>query len=128
MLFAAYYSLGFGKSDFSSPNWSPKANFEIIDMLVKFLPGSYDTFEPSGIPFLYCGTLTLIMLPIYFVSKKITPREKIASLAMIAFFIFSFIFNPLDLVWHGFSAPNWLNGRYSFMFCFFLLLLAYTAF
>ena len=128
MLIAAYYSLGFGKSDFSTPNWSPKANFEIIDMLVKFLPGSYDTFEPSGIPFLYCGILTLIMLPIYFVSKKITPREKVASLAVIAFFLFSLIFNPLDLVWHGFSTPNWLNGRYSFMFCFFLLILAYKAF
>ena len=128
MLVAAYYSLGFGKSDFSSPNWSPKANFEIIDMLVKFLPGSYDTFEPVGIPFLYCGILTLIMLPIYFVSKKITPREKVAALAMVAFFLFSLIFNPLDLVWHGFSTPNWLNGRYSFMFCFFLLILAYKAF
>ena len=128
MLIAAYYSLGFGKSDFSNPNWSAKANFEIVDILVKFLPGSYDTFEPSGIPFLYCGVLTLIMLPVYFVTKKISPREKVASLFMIAFFLFSLVFNPLDLVWHGFSAPNWLNGRYSFIFCFFILILAYKAF
>ena len=47
---------------------------------------------------------------------------------MVAFFLFSLVFNPLDLVWHGFSTPNWLNGRYSFIFCFFLLILAYKAF
>ena len=97
-------------------------------MLVKFLPGSYDTFEPAGIPFLYCGLLSLILLPVYFVSRKISPREKVASAAIVAFLIFSLIFNPVDLVWHGFSAPNWLNGRYSFLLCFFILVLAYKAF
>ena len=128
MLVAAYYSLGFGKSEFSSPNWSPKANFSLIDMLAKFLPGSYDTFEPSGIPFLYCGLLSLIMLPVYFMTRKISSREKVASFALMAFLIFSLVFNPLDLVWHGFSMPNWLNGRYSFMLCFVMLILAYKAF
>ena len=128
VLIAAYYSLRFGKTEFSNPNWSPKANFDILDMLVKFLPGSYDTFEPAGIPFLYCGLLSLILLPVYFVSRKISPREKVASAAIVAFLIFSLIFNPVDLVWHGFSAPNWLNGRYSFLLCFFILVLAYKAF
>ncbi|MBE6593529.1 MAG: hypothetical protein E7642_05995 [Ruminococcaceae bacterium] len=125
MLIAAYYSLGFGKSDFSSPNWSVKAKFEILDFLVKFLPGSYDTFEPSGLPFIYCGLLTLILIPVYFTAKKINPREKIASAALLAVFLISFIVNPIDLIWHGFSTPNWLNGRYSFLFCFILLILAY---
>ena len=128
MLLAAYYSLGFGKSEFSSTNWSPKANFDVLDMLTKFLPGAYDTFEPVGIPFLYCGLLTLILIPVYFMAKAIRPREKIASAAMIGIFLFSLIFNPADLVWHGFSVPNWLNGRYSFLFCFFLLIIAYKAF
>lgn len=127
MLIAAYYSLKFGKTEFSSPNWDMQAKFDIVDFLVKLLPGSYDTVEPAGIPFVYCGLLTIILVPIYFISKKISLREKICSFALVTVFLFSFIVKPLDLIWHGFSNPNWLNGRYSFMFCFILLVLAYKA-
>ena len=70
MLIAAYYSLQFGKTKFSSPNWAMEANFDILDFMTKFLPGSYDTVEPSGLPFVYCGILTIILIPIYFLSKK----------------------------------------------------------
>ena len=128
MLIAAYYSLQFGKTEFSSPNWAMEANFDIVDFLTKFLPGSYDTVEPSGLPFVYCGLMTLLLLPIYFLSKKISSREKIASLALISVLVLSLIVKPLDLIWHGFSMPNWLNSRYSFMLCFVLLVIAYKAF
>ena len=128
MLIAAYYSLQFGKTEFSSPNWNMEANFDVIDFLTKFLPGSYDTVEPSGLPFVYCGILTLLLLPIYFLSKKISSREKIASLALLSVLILSLILKPLDLIWHGFAMPNWLNSRYSFLLCFVLLVIAYKAF
>lgn len=128
MLIAAYYSLGFGKTEFSSPNWALKAKFDILDFLSKFLPGAYDTVEPSGLPFVYCGILALILLPVYFTAKKVSNREKIASASLLAVFLISFIVNPIDLIWHGFSVPNWLNGRYSFLFCFVLLVIAYKGF
>ena len=125
MLIAAYYSLGFGKSDFSNPNWSLTAKFEILDFFSKILPGAYDTVEPAGLPFIYCGILAVILLPVYFTAKKISSRERVASAALLAVFLASFFINPLDLIWHGFSVPNWLNGRYSFLFCFTVLVLAY---
>lgn len=128
MLLAAFYSLQFGKTEFSSPNWNMAANFDIVDFLTKFLPGAYDTVEPSGLPFVYCGLLSVILLPVYFLSKKITTREKIASLAILGVLILSLFLKPLDLIWHGFSMPNWLNSRYSFLFIFILLILAYKAF
>lgn len=127
MLYAAYYSLGFGKSDFSTPSWALRGNFDILDFLVKFLPGSHDTYEPSGLPIIYCGLLCVILLPIYFTAKKISSREKVASAAILAVFLISFIVNPIDLIWHGFSTPNWLNARYSFLFSFLLLIIAYKA-
>ncbi|MBR6051167.1 MAG: YfhO family protein, partial [Clostridia bacterium] len=34
----------------------------------------------------------------------------------------------IDLVWHGFQKPNWLNYRYAYMFCFFLVLWGMRAF
>jgi len=128
ILLTTMYSLSFGKTDFTNPSWSFGFKFDIFDFLIKFLPGSYDTVRPEGLPFVYCGTLALILVPVYFLSSKITAREKIMSGCMIAFFVLSFSITVVDLVWHGFQKPNWLNYRYSFMLCFFLLTLACRAF
>lgn len=128
VLLPALYSLTFGKTTFSNPNFSPYQRFDFLDLISKLFPGSYDTVRPEGLPFVYCGTLALILLPFYFLSKKITVREKIASGIFLLFFVVSFNINTLDMIWHGFQRPNWLNYRYSFMFCFFVLVLAYKAF
>lgn len=128
IVLGAYYSLGFGKSDFSSPNWEFKTNFDLIDFFTKFLPGSYDTVRPEGLPYVYCGILTLLLVPAYFLTTKIKAREKVASVFFVLIFVLSFISSPLDLIWHGFQNPNWLNYRYSFMLIFFLLILAYKGF
>ena len=125
---SAYYALTFGKDEFTNPSWAFKAKFTFMELLTKLLPGSFDTVRPEGLPFIYCGTLVLFLVPLYFLSKKFSIREKIFSLAFIAFFLVSFCLNPLDLIWHGFQNPNWLNYRYSFMLCFILLVLAYKAF
>ena len=128
MVLGAYYALGFGKTGFSNPNWAPSINFDFLDFFAKFLPGAYDTVRPEGLPMVYTGILTLVLIPIYFMSKKFSVRERVASLGLICFFVISFMVNTLDLIWHGFQAPNWLNYRYSFMLCFFMLVLAYKAF
>jgi len=128
IVLGAYYSLTFGKSTFSNPNWALRSKFDLLDFFTKFLPGSYDTVRPEGLPFVYTGILTLLLVPIYFVSKKIPSREKVASLGVIVLFVLCFIASPLDLIWHGFQNPNWLNHRYSFMLCFLLLVFAYKGF
>ncbi|MBR4034345.1 MAG: YfhO family protein, partial [Clostridia bacterium] len=122
---SAYYSLQFGKNEFSNPNFSFSVRFDIIDFLTKFFPGSYDTVRPEGLPFVYCGVLTLFCVPLYFLSKKFSTREKVFSAGLIAFFVLSFSINTLDMIWHGFQKPNWLNYRYSFMLCFILVVIAY---
>lgn len=122
---SAYYSLKFGKNEFSNPNFSFSVRFDIIDFLTKFFPGTYDTVRPEGLPFVYCGVLTLFCVPIYFLSKKFSTREKVFSAGLIIFFVISFAINTLDMIWHGFQKPNWLNYRYSFMLCFVLIVIAY---
>ncbi len=128
IILSAYYSLTFGKNEFSNPNWALKAKFDILDFFTKLLPGSYDTVRPQGLPFVYCGVLALITAPVYFMAKSIKSREKIASLAVLGILVLCFIASPLDLIWHGFQNPNWLNHRYSFMFCFMLLVIGYKGF
>ena len=128
IVLGAYYSLQFGKTEFTDPSWDIKFKFDFYDLLFKLLPSSYDTVRIDGLPFVYCGLLTVLLAPLFFCSKKFTAREKIASGVLILIFVFSFVISTLDLVWHGFQKPQWLNARFSFMFCFFLIFLAFRAF
>lgn len=128
MLIPAYHSLTLGKMDFSSPNFTPKAKFKFVDVIPKLLFGAYDTCRPEGLPTLFTGTLTLILLPLYFTNRNINIRKKILSAAVLFFLFMSMNISTLDLAWHGFQNPNWLNYRYSFIACAFMLVMAYDAF
>lgn len=128
IVLGAYYSLGFGKNEFSDPSWDIFLRIDFFDVLFKLLPSSYDTVRIDGLPFIYCGLLTVVLAPLFFCSKKFTTREKIVSGVFLLIFVLSFMISVVDLVWHGFQKPQWLNNRYSFMFCFFLVFLAFRAF
>ena len=122
------YSLTFGKTTFTTPDYGFDQRFDFLDIFLKFFPGSYDTVRPEGLPWIYCGTLAIVLLPIYFMTSGIRMREKIFNAGIMIFFLISFNSTTIDLIWHGFQRPNWLNNRYSFMFCFIFILCAYQAF
>ncbi len=128
IILPAYYSLQLGKSDFTTPSYELTQNYTFLELLGKLFPGSYDSVRPEGMPFLYAGTLSLIFVPFYFICRRVSTREKIAGGVMISLFFISFNLSLVDLVWHGFQFPNWLNHRYSFLLVFFLVLFAYRAF
>lgn len=128
MIGAAYYSLQFGKNEFSEPNWDIVARFDLFDLFPKLLPGSYDTVMHEGIPLLYSGVLTLFMIPIYFLAKHVPSREKIFYGSFTLLYVLIMVINPLDLIMHGFQEPNCLNYRYSFIVIFLLLIMAYKGF
>lgn len=127
-IICSYYSLTFGKTEFTNPSYTLTQKFDFLDLISKMYFGSYDTVRPEGWPFVYTGTLTIILMPLYFLTKKTPLREKISSLILCIVMIFSFNASTLDLVWHGMQRPNWLNYRYSFMLCFIFLIMAYKAF
>ncbi len=128
IILPAYYSLTFGKTTFSNPSYTFTQKFDFLDLISKMFPASYDTVRPEGWPFVFSGTLTSILLPIFFMTGRITPRQKIAYGALMGFFVFSFNSSTIDLIWHGFQRPNWLNYRYSFIFCFVIIVMAYMVF
>ncbi len=125
---AAYYSLQFGKNDFSEPNWDIFSRFDLFDLFPKLLPGSYDTVMHEGLPLLYCGILMLFMLPIYIMAKRVKSREKVFYCGFVLLYVLIMVLNPTDLVMHGFQMPNCLNYRYSFIVIFLLLIMAYKGF
>ncbi len=124
IILGASYSLSFGKNEFSNPNFTPELRFDPLSFFVKMLPGAYDTVEPEGLPTVFCGTLVLFLVPLYLFNRRIERRERIASLVLLAVFYVSMSVSTLDILWHGGQAPNWLNYRYSFMFCFLLLVMS----
>lgn len=125
---SAYYSLKFGKSDLQQSDFSAFTRFDILDLLAKTFFYSFDTIRWEGTPNIYAGTLVLLMIPVYFFSKKVTTREKIGYIAICAVFVLSMSINTLDLMWHGFQLPIWLNYRYSFMLSFVMLIIAYKGY
>ncbi len=128
ILLPALYSLTLGKNNFSDPNFTPTQKFDFLDLISMLYPGSYDTVRPEGLPLIYCGLPAIIFLPLYFISKHIKHREKIASAIFGVFFVLSFNLSTVDMFWHGMQKPNWLNYRYSFMLCFLILILGIKVF
>lgn len=128
IILPTYYSLGFGKTTFSNPTYGYKPRFDLIDLAAKLFLNAYDTVRPEGLPILYCGMLTLLFVPLFFIAKKVSLREKVGTGALIGIFVLSFSIDAVDKFWHGMQAPNWLNYRYSFMLIFILIVAAAKAF
>lgn len=128
IIYPAYTSLQFGKSTFSDTEYTFDLRFDILDFFSKLFPGSYDTVRPEGLPFIYCGVLTLIMVPLYFITSRIRWQERMMGGVILTVLFLCFNINAIDIIWHGFQKPNWLNYRYSYMLTFLMLVMAYKAF
>ena len=108
-----------------------KSYYSIFDFLANHLASVNPTIRSSGedvLPNVYCGIATVILVPLYLFTKSISLKEKVANVALLGIFYFSFNINILNYIWHGFHYPNDLPYRFSFMYSFMLLLIAYKAF
>ena len=121
------------KSSSATANTMPdeyKSYFNIFDFLANHLAGLEPTIRSSGedvLPNVYCGMLTVLLIPLYLFSKRISSTEKIASIVLLAVMYFSFNINFVNFFWHGFHFPNDLPYRQSFMYSFILLIMAFKA-
>ena len=82
----------------------------------------------EGLPNVYCGFSALILAVCFCCCGKIRLREKLCSVFLLVFLLLSCIFRYLDYVWHGFHFPNMLPYRFSFLFSFVTICMAYRAF
>lgn len=86
--------------------------------------------EPSfkeGLPNLYCGVGSIMLGILFLLSWDVKWREKLCSLFLLLFFNASFVIRQLDYIWHGFHFPNMIPYRFSFLYSFVLLVMAYRA-
>lgn len=71
----------------------------------------------------FSSTLIILLLPMYYLNKKINVREKLAFSAIIVFLLLPIISPFLNKLWHAFTVPNCFNYRYSFTLIFTLILM-----
>ncbi len=95
---------------------------QIISRQMTFSP-SYTWLEHY--PNIYAGVILVALIPLFFMLPKIPVRQKIIKGVIIGIFIFSFMFNIPEYIWHGFHFPNCLPARQSFIYIFFILTCGY---
>ena len=102
-----------------------KFNMNFLNIFYKFLPGSTSNYDLEyGMVNIYVSLFVIILVIKYFFNKKISKKERIATLIFILFFLFSISFNLLDFAWQLFQKPIWYPNRYIFTFSFFLITIA----
>ena len=128
VLIPVYNSLKLGKFEFTTPDFSMATQFDFLTFITKLFPLSYDTVYPEGMPMVYCGTLTLLLIPLYFLNSRISMKEKTSYGILSILVVVLMYLKPIDIVMHGFQVPNWLPFRYSFAFSFLFIFISYRAF
>lgn len=134
MILPVYNALALGKFDFSDPDYSFQTMFKPLELLACLLPNQYYSVNVDtgtgyyGRPEIYCGVLTLVLVPLFFLNKKIKTNKKIGNALLLFIMFMSMYIKPLNMMWHGGQDPNWLPYRYSFIVSFLLVSMAAEVF
>ena len=82
---------------------------------------SQDYFLPN----ISSGITLLVLLISFFFNSGIKIKDKIMAIIFMLILFVSFIYVPLDFIWHGFHTPNDLPFRYSFIYVFIINVIAF---
>lgn len=102
----------------------------IFDFLANHLTSLEPTIRSSGdtvLPNVYCGVITVMLVPLYIFCDKIKAKERAAHIILLAVFFLGFNLNFANYIVHAFHFPNDLPFRFSFIYSFLLLTIAYKA-
>ena len=101
-----------------------KIDFEKLKFLINVPFNNYVYAFSQKSCFIFSSTLTILLLPMYYLNRSISKREKIGFTAIIIFLLLPLISPFLNKLWHAFTVPNCFNYRYSFTLVFILILMA----
>ena len=100
----------------------------LLDAMRQVAGNMGGAIEPNfkdGLPNLYCGVGTILLAVLYLMAKEVKLRDKLCALSLLLFFNVSFIIRQLDYIWHGFHFTNMIPYRFSFLYSFVMLYMAY---
>ena len=91
------------------------------------MSGAVELNFKEGLPNVYAGVGTILLAFLYLLAKQVKLRDKLCGVVLLLFFNVSFIIRQLDYIWHGFHFTNMIPYRFSFLYCFVMLVMAYRA-
>ncbi len=110
-------------------SYNPKKP-EVYYTILEIISNMFVYVKPTvvdGMPNIYSTILALSLLILYFFSNA-KAKDKIVNGVFIAFLLLSFNINYLNFAWHGFHFPNQVPYRFSFVFIFVIISLAYEGY
>lgn len=126
ILIPTFVQLMQSKAAASNFSWDFSSKFPLIDLLSKFTIGAFNFDQlPDGLPNIFVSALILIQVFRYFFNSSFKWQEKTASALFLLVLSLSFNLEVINKIWHGFQNPNWFPYRYSFVFIFLLIYIAY---
>ncbi len=108
--------------------------FEIYENVYQLITNHFIGARPvvlarnEDLPNVYSGIITMMLIPLYFFNKNINKREKWGMAAMLVIMLLCACIKPLDFLIHGFHFPSNLPHRYTFIYSFIMLYIAYKGF
>lgn len=104
-------------------------NMSITETLAKLFIGANDIEElVNGKPNIFCGAFVIFLVMAFFIDKRNSARKKMIHAIPLIFYFITFYVKALSMVMQGFTVTNWFNYRYSFVFSFFLIIIAFEEF
>ena len=100
----------------------------LLDAMRQVAGNMGGAIEPNfkeGLPNLYCGVGSIFLAFLYLQARDVKIRDKVCAVFLLLFFNVSFIIRQLDYIWHGFHFTNMIPYRFSFLYSFVLLYMAY---
>ncbi len=109
----------------STSDYYLKAN--ILDLISQFFVGK-DTGTKGVLPDVYCGVLSLLLIPGFFTCKAIDKKIKFIFGSILGFYILGVFIPFIYLFLHVFDAPDGWYFRFSFIISFIVCVIACLCF
>ncbi len=97
-----------------------KANF--LDIINSMFIGHLPTIN-NEVPFLYCGIITILLLPLFFANKNIKRKDKVMAAVILGLLFLSMVVKSLYMLMHAFDKPNYYGFRFVFLTIFVLVVI-----
>jgi len=114
-----------GEKSMSEADFGLFRKFSFLNFFSGFYSGST---RNDLLPQVYCSVAAVMLMIVFFISKKIGLREKAADLFLLAILTVSMCINIIDAVWHGFNNPVGFPWRYSYVLSLTIVIIAYRGF
>ncbi|MCL2864942.1 MAG: YfhO family protein [Lachnospiraceae bacterium] len=99
---------------------------DVLGNFIAFTPPTI--IAPDGIPNLYSGMISIMLIPIFILSNKISLKKSIAYISVLVLLILSTNISILNFIWDGFTVTHAFPFRFSFIIPFVVITIAYQAY